>query len=97
MVETNQSEKKSVRGTVVLKEWMRWLDDKQYLGFYGVVKIVENKDVLGFTMRGQDSSFTAVISGKQSKVNVLGCQIRAIIESESLLPDVTNCAYKIVP
>jgi hypothetical protein len=82
-------------GTVVLKDWLRWGDDKQYLGFYGRIYIYQDKEVVGFTVRGNDSNWIARIQGATSSVNVMGCQVRGIITSNQE-PDADG-GYKKIP
>lgn len=82
-------------GIVVLKDWLRWTDDKQFLGYYGKIYIYQDKELIGFAVRGQDSNWLVRIEGEKTSINILGCQIRGIITSDRE-PDIDS-GYKKLP
>lgn len=66
-------------GTVLPKEWIRWHTGKQYAGFYGKIYVYQDKEVYGFSTRGNESNWFIRIQGEKESINLLGCQIRGVI------------------
>ena len=67
------------KGTVLTKEWLRYHTGRQYAGFFGTVYIYQDKE-LGLSVRGNESNWMVRIQGATESMNILGCQIRGIIE-----------------
>lgn len=78
---------KDFAGTVVLKQWMHYpADGRQYMGFWGKVSILSDEEAVGFKVQGNESNWIARVQGETSSVNILGCQIRSIVEGPAAVP-----------
>ena len=74
-----------VQGIVITMDWVRMPDGRSYLGFQGLVHILSAEDAVGFTPTGHNSAnWFARIVGPKSAVNLMGCQVRAVLEGECL-------------
>jgi hypothetical protein len=67
-------------GVVVLKQWMHYVDGRQYIGFAGKVSILSDEQAVGLKVTGGESNWIARVQGPTSSINLLGCQIRGVHE-----------------
>lgn len=82
-------------GTVLFKEWFKWIDDKQYHGVFGKIFVSVDKEAVGFTTRGNNANWFIEIQGKKTSMSMLGCQIRGIIKHT--IPPNIDSSYKVIP
>lgn len=66
-------------GTVILKDWMTTLDDRQVRRVTGFLSLVKDEDIAGFRTRGTEANCGIRAIGNQEQWTILGCQIRAVI------------------
>lgn len=78
---------KGFYGTVVLKDWMAYIDGQSYMGFTGRVSIIKDTELVGFEAHGNESNWVARIEGPTQSVTILGCQIRGAIAHASSASD----------
>ena len=72
---------KNFHGCVVLHDWMRLPNGRMAIGFIGRVTVMSDTEAVGFEAKGHNSAnWLARVEGATSSVNVLGCQIRGVIE-----------------
>jgi len=73
------------RGVVHLHNWIRWIDGQQYDSLVGYVRILSDEEATGFKATGHNTAnWIARIEGEESSVNVMGCQVRAVFESQTM-------------
>ncbi len=73
--------KKEFYGYVSTKEWVSLPDGGLYKGYVGMVSLHEAKNLVGFTPKGSEANWVALIKGAEGNVHgVLGCQIRTMGE-----------------
>jgi len=65
-------------GTVYLKDWLRHRDGRSYLGLRGRIEPGDAKEVLGHRTAAHESNWFVTVIGADSRMIILGCQIRAI-------------------
>ena len=70
---------KNFYGTVVVKEWIHGLDGFQYKQITGKISIINDKELVGFSTKGNESNWVATVEGKDQMYVILGCQIRTIV------------------
>lgn len=75
---------KDFGGSVILKEWVRWHDGRQFIGFTGRVSILQDEELVGFRVKGTESNWVARVDGATESINILGCQVRAVHVHEGL-------------
>lgn len=66
-------------GTVIVKEWMPTLGNKQVQRITGLLTLVQDVDIAGFKTRGTEANWGMRIEGTSEQWTILGCQIRAVI------------------
>ena len=66
-------------GTVILKDWMTDLADRQVRRVSGLCTLVRDEDYVGFKTRGTEANWAIRIEGKGQEWTILGCQIRAVV------------------
>lgn len=72
---------KDFDGTVVTMDWVRMPDGRMYSGFRGKVTILSAEEAVGWVPTGHNSAnWMARITGKRTSVNLMGCQVRVVIE-----------------
>lgn len=66
---------------VILKDWIKWVDGKQYMGVLGSVVALSDNEAVGFRVRGGDTAnWLLQVRGEWTTAYILGCQVRAVIE-----------------
>jgi len=70
---------KKFYGTVILKDWFHGLDSLQYKQITGEISIINDKELVGFSAKGNESNWVANIKGSNQIYTILGCQIRGVI------------------
>ena len=84
-------ERKGFKGTVILHDWITDpTDGEHYMGFHGTVSVFADTEVVGFEAKGHGTAnWMARVEGPTSSINLMGCQVRAIAQSECA-PSVTK-------
>lgn len=71
-------------GTVVTMDWIRMPDGRMYSGLAGRISIFSAKEAVGWEPTGHNSAnWMARIQGAKTSVNLMGCQVRAVIEGDT--------------
>ena len=70
---------KDFYGTVLLKDWLHGLDGLQYKQITGKISIINDKELVGFSAKGNESNWVARIEGHLQTYTILGCQIRGVV------------------
>ena len=73
-------------GTVIIKEWVHGLDGLQYRQITGKISIINDKELVGFSVKGNESNWVARIEGELQTYTILGCQIRGVVTHSKGLP-----------
>jgi hypothetical protein len=74
---------KGFKGTVITHNWIRGLDGVEYDQFYGTISVLSDTEVVGFEAKGHDTAnWIARIEGETSSYNIMGCQVKCIIQSD---------------
>lgn len=66
-------------GTVILKDWMKTLDDRSVQRVTGNCTLVKDEDIAGFKTRGTEANWGMRVCGEKEQWTILGCQIRAVV------------------
>ena len=74
-------------GTIILMDWIEDVDGRDVKGYYGLVSVGTDKEVVGFEATGHNSAnWVARIEGPTGDViTVMGCQVRAFREGAAPL------------
>lgn len=86
----DQYQTKDFYGSVLLKDWITDLKDRQVRRITGTCSLVRDEDYVGFKTRGTESNWAIRVVGGSQQWTILGCQIRAVVthsREESLTPD----------
>lgn len=75
---------KNFFGTVILKDWLRTLDDRQVMRVTGVCTLVQDEEIAGFRTRGTEANWGMRVVGAHQQWTILGCQIRAVVAHEPI-------------
>lgn len=71
-------------GVVIVKDFMLAQfpgETDTFLGFSGKVSILRDQDIVGFKTEGNaNANWIARVEGETHSINILGCQIKAVIE-----------------
>lgn len=68
------------QGAVILKSSFWDLSGKPYMGVIGTCTVVKDTDMVGFETKGTEANWLIRVEGQRRSVNLLGCQIRGVIE-----------------
>jgi hypothetical protein len=79
IVEKTKYQTKDFYGTVVLKDWMSDLNDRNVKRLTGFCTLVQDIEIAGFKTRGTEANWGMRVVGKQQQWTILGCQIRAVV------------------
>lgn len=96
MPTTDKYQVKDFYGTVILKDWIRCLDDRAVQRVTGICSLVEDKEIAGFKTRGAESNWGMRVVGQIEQWTILGCQIRAVIAHAPTAPQSHESAH-VVP
>ncbi len=66
-------------GTVILKDWILTMDNRQVRALTGRLTLVKDEEIAGFKVHGTESNWGMRIVGHREQWTVLGCQIRAVV------------------
>jgi hypothetical protein len=86
---------KDFHGTVILKDWISTLDDRQVKRLTGRCTMVEDVDLVGFKTRGNESNWAVRVCGDTEQWTVLGCQIRAVVAHPSEAEQAFDSAHQV--
>ena len=86
-------------GMVLTKNWIRWIDGRQYDGFVGTVSIYSDVEATGFKAEGHNTAnWIARVEGPSGdSVNLLGCQVAAIHQTSKKPPEAPQPTILAVP
>jgi hypothetical protein len=83
---------KDFYGTVILKDWISALDDRQIKRLTGRCTVVQDVNLVGFKTRGE-SNWAVRVCGDTEQWTVLGCQIRAVIAHPAIAVQTHDAAH----
>jgi len=83
-------------GTVILKDWMSTLNNRDVKRITGICTLVKDEDIAGFKTRGTEANWGIRVVGVREQWTVLGCQIRAVVAHDKMTNQSPDNAY-IVP
>lgn len=68
-------------GVVIAHEWLTMPDGRLYRGVRGQVTVMSAQEAVGFEPTGHNSAnWLARVQGPTVSVNLMGCQVRAVLE-----------------
>ena len=77
--ENNQTPMEPRHGIVSAKDWITAPDQRTYLAFEGNMRVVEDKQLVGFRVSGHVSDNWCVeVCGHTETIYILGCQVKAL-------------------
>jgi hypothetical protein len=70
-------ERENFYGTVLLKDWFRHIDGRNYCGVTGTVSVFSDIEATGFESKGGHNWMAHVTGSDDTQITILGCQIKA--------------------
>lgn len=82
---------KGFKGAIVLKDWFRMPDGRNYIIVSGKISIYKDQDAVGFEVNKSESNWVARVESEDGSksINVLGCQIRVIAQGSEYCSGIT--------
>lgn len=74
-------------GTVMCMDWVYMPDGRLYRGIHGTISAMSDVEAVGWEAKGHNTAnWLARIAGRTSSVNLMGCQVRMVIEGPAAAP-----------